>query len=240
MRTANLWFRNTMLALLVAPILFVTPRVEADNSPHVSEIAQRLDASAKVLDEVMNKSSTGVSSGGSLSVIQRAQCVAIFPGMVEVAALVGGKHGEGFMSCRTRSGWSAPAPLDVTGGNWGAQFGAEKVDLVVIIMNQKGERQLEAGKIDVGIEASGVAGTAGTHHWTMNSDVVTYARAKGVFAGTNLDGSSFSQDTDDTRSLYGRNASLSDILNGQIKDTRAGTVFVSKVAYYAGKGRPRD
>ncbi len=173
-------------------------------------------------------------------VIKRAQCVAVFPAMVEEAALVGAKHGKGFRSCRTSSGWSAPAPLDVTGGNWGAQFGGEKVDLVVMVMNDKGKQQLESGKFDFGVETSATAGKAGTHQWTMNSEVITYARSRGLFAGINLDGSSISQDADDTRSLCGTSLSLSEILSGNTKDPNVGQTFVSKVTTYAGKTRAQD
>jgi lipid-binding SYLF domain-containing protein len=203
---------------------------------NLSDIAKRIDASAKVLDEVMADPSKGVPD----QLIKRAQCVAVFPSMVEVAALVGGKHGKGFISCRTSSGWSAPAPLTVTGGNWGAQFGGEQVDLVVLVMNDKGRQQLESGKFDMGVETSAVAGPVGTHHWTMNAEVVTYARSRGLFAGTNLDGSSIAQDADETRSLYGKSVSLADILSGKTKDPSIGQAFVSKVAAYAGNSRAQD
>jgi lipid-binding SYLF domain-containing protein len=173
-----------------------------------ADIAKRIDASGKVLDEVMANRDQAVPEG----VIKRAQCVGVFPSLVEVAALVSGKRGKGFVSCRVNGGWSAPAPLTLTGGNWGAQFGGEQVDLVMIVMNDKGMRQLESGKFNLGVEASAAAGPVGTHHWTMNSEVVTYARSRGIFAGTNLDGSSIAQDEDDAHSLYGRSLSLPDIL----------------------------
>lgn len=208
----------------------------ADNAGNLSDIAKRVDASVKVLDEVMTDPAKGVPNG----LIKRAQCVAVFPSMIQVAALVGGKRGKGFVSCRSGHGWSAPAPLTVTGGNWGAQFGGETVDLVLLITSDKGMQQLESGKFDVGVETSGAAGPVGTHHWTMNSDIVTYARARGIFAGTNLDGSSIQQDTDDTRSLYGTSLSMADILSGKEKDPSVGRPFVSKVAAYAGQTRARD
>lgn len=208
----------------------------ADSQQDLSDITKRIDASAKVLDEVMADSGHAIPDG----LIKRAQCVAVFPGMVEVAALVGGKHGKGFVSCRTGSGWSAPAPISVTGGNWGAQFGGEQVDLVLVVVNDKGMQQLESGKFNMGVETSATAGPVGNHYWTMNSDVVTYARARGLFAGTNLDGSSISQDGDGTRSMYGTSVSLTDILSGKMKDPSVGRLFVSKVLAYAGKARARD
>ncbi len=175
-----------------------------------------------------------------LSLGFRSQCVAVFPSLVEVAALVGAKRGKGFISCRTDSGWSAPAPLTVTGGNWGAQFGGETVDLVLVFLNDKGVQQLESGKFDLGVEASAAAGPIGTHHWTMDSEVVTYARSRGIFAGTNLDGSSIAQDNDDTRTLYGQPLSLPDLLSGKAQVPSAAQAFVSKVSAYVGEKRARD
>lgn len=225
-----------LLGLAPAVLLLAGICWTADSAQDSREIAKRIDASVKVLDAVMTDPKQAVPDG----VIKRAQCVAVFPSLVEVAALVGGKHGKGFVSCRTGSGWSAPAPLTVTGGNWGAQFGAEEVDLVLIVTNDKGMRQLESGKFSLGVEASAAAGPVGTHQWTMNSDVVIYARSRGVFAGTSLDGSSIAQDEGDTRSLYGRELSLTDILSGKAKDPNPGHPFVSKVAAYAGKTRAQD
>jgi SH3 domain-containing YSC84-like protein 1 len=235
MRKTNRGFGRNVLVLCGAMVLSASVCWAADTEGNLSDIAKRIDASAKVLDEVMSHPDHAVPD----QVMKRAQCVAVFPSMVEVAALVGGKYGKGFVSCRISTGWSAPAPLTVTGGNWGAQFGGEAVDLVMIVMNDKGVQQLESGKFNLGVETSAVAGPVGNHHWTMNSQMVTYARSKGVFVGTNLDGSSIAQDTDDTRALYGQPLSLSDILGGKAKDPNVGQTFVSKVAAYAGEKKAR-
>lgn len=233
-KTEGRCLRNILI--LSSTILLLAGMGWPADEQNLSDISKRIDASAKVLDEVMTNPAHAVPTG----LIKRAQCIAVFPGMVEVAALVGGKHGKGFVSCRTGSGWSAPAPVTVTGGTWGAQFGGEEVDLVLIVMSDKGMQQLESGKFDLGVETSATAGPVGTHQWTMNSDVVTYARSRGLFAGTNLDGSSIAQDTDDTRSLYGKSLSLGDILSGKTKDPNVGQTFVSKVVAYAGKNRAQD
>jgi lipid-binding SYLF domain-containing protein len=225
-----------MLVLSSALLLLAGVCWPADNAQDQSDIAKRIEASGKVLDEVMANRDHAVPDG----IMKRAECVGVFPSLVEVAALVGGKYGKGFVSCRVNGGWSAPAPLTVTGGSWGAQFGGEQVDLVMIVMTDKGVQQLESGKFKFGVEASAVAGPVGTHHWNMNSEVMTYARSRGVFAGTNLDGSAIAQDEDDTRTLYGTSLSLNDILSGKTKDPSLGQPFVSKVASYAGKTRTHD
>lgn len=198
-----------------------------------SDIAKRLAASAKVLDEVMANPNKAIPKG----VIQRAQCVAVFPATVQVAVLVGAKHGKGFVTCRTASGWSAPAPLSITGGSWGAQFGAQEVDLVLAVVNDKGMQQLISGKMNLGTETSVTAGPTGNHEWKMNEDILSYARARGAFAGFNLTGSSISQDEDDTRTLYGNPVSLADILSGKTQPASGSEEFLQTVAKYAGQSK---
>jgi SH3 domain-containing YSC84-like protein 1 len=198
-----------------------------------TDAAKRLAESAKVLDEVMSNPDTAIPN----AVIKRAQCVVVFPSVVQAAVLVGGKGGKGFASCRTATGWSAPAPLAIAGGSWGAQLGGESIDLVMIVTDDKGMQQLASGKLNLGVETSVTAGPVGAHHWTMNSEVVTYSRSRGVFAGTNLNGSSISQDQDETRSLYGKTLSLTDILSGKAEVPNAGHEFVSRVTTYAGRTR---
>lgn len=142
------------------------------------------------MDEVMSTPNKAIPKG----VIQRAQCVAVFPGTIQVAVLVGARHGKGFATCRTPNGRSAPAPLDVSGGSWGAQFGGQEVDLVMVVTDDKGMQQLVSGKLSLGTETSVTAGPTGNHEWKLNEDILTYARAKGAFAGFNLAGSSITED----------------------------------------------
>jgi lipid-binding SYLF domain-containing protein len=201
-----------------------------------SDIAKRLAASAKVLDDVMATPNKSIPKG----VIQRAQCVAVFPSTVQVAVLVGAKHGKGFATCRTANGWSAPAPLTIAGGSWGAQLGGQEVDLVLVVTNDKGMQQLVSGKTNLGTETSVTAGPTGNHEWKMNEDILTYARARGVFAGFNMSGSSISQDQDDTRSLYGDSVSLADILAGKTQAPGSSQPFLGTVEKYAGKNKAKD
>jgi lipid-binding SYLF domain-containing protein len=201
-----------------------------------SDIANRLAASAKVLDDVMATPNKAIPKG----VIERAQCVAVFPATVQVAALVGAKHGKGFATCRTANGWSAPAPLTVAGGSWGAQVGGQEVDLVLVATNDKGMQQLISGKTNLGTETSVTAGPTGNHEWKTNEDMLTYARAKGVFAGFNLTGSSITEDQDDARTLYGSPVSLADILGGKVQPPRGSQAFLETVAKYAGQTKAND
>ena len=118
----------------------------ADNNKDQSEISNRLAASGKVLDAVMASGNKRAIPEG---ILQHAKCVAIFPSTVQVAVLVGAKHGKGFATCRTAKGWSAPAPLDISGGSWGAQLGGQEVDLVLVVTDDKGMQELESGNASV-------------------------------------------------------------------------------------------
>ena len=221
-------------AALILLLLVATPRGwSADNNKEQSEITSRLAASAKVLDEVMASPKRAIPE----SVLRYAKCVAIFPSTVQVAVLIGAKHGKGFATCRTADGWSAPAPLDISGGSWGAQLGGQEVDLVLVVTDEKGMQELASGKFKMGLEASVAGGPVGEHAATVttNADILCYSRNRGLFAGTNLDGSAITEDQDDARHLYGSAPSLPDILAGKTQAPDAGRPFVNEVAKYAGQ-----
>lgn len=211
----------------------------ADNSKDQSEISNRLAASGKVLDAVMASGNKRAIPEG---VLQHAKCVAIFPSTVQVAVLVGAKHGKGFATCRTAKGWSAPAPLDISGGSWGAQLGGQEVDLVLVVTDDKGMQELESGKFKMGIEASVAGGPVGEHAATVstNADILSYSRNRGLFAGTNLEGSAITEDEEEARSLYGSKVPLRDILAGNTQAPDAIRGFVSEVAKYADQPTQRQ
>jgi SH3 domain-containing YSC84-like protein 1 len=223
-----------MLTLGLMLMFFVTINLGwADDQ---SDIAKRIEASGRVLDEIMATPQKSIPKG----VIERAQCVVVFPATVQVAVLVGAKHGKGFATCRTAHGWSAPAPLTVTGGSWGAQIGGQEVDLVLVVINDKGMKQLVSGKMNLGTETSVTAGPTGNQEWKMNEDILTYAQAKGAFAGFNLTGSSITEDQDDARTLYGSPVSLADILAGKVQPPTGSQPFLETVAKYAGHMKAKD
>ena len=223
--------RYLYICTLLSAMLLVHMSHAADNH---SGATQPIADSAKVLNEVMSSPDKAIPSG----VIQHATCVAIFPSTIQVAVLVGGKHGKGVATCRTGNGWSAPAPLDISGGSWGAQVGGEAIDLILIITDEKGRQQLESGKFRMGVETSVTAGPIGGHNMTLNADVVSYSRSRGVFAGTNITGSSITEDQDRARALYGSPMSLSDILNGKVQPPAGSAPFLSIVQKYAGETKP--
>src|SRR5436305_3613104 len=211
----------------------------ADNNKDQSEISNRLAASGKVLDAVM---ASGNKRAIPLGVLQHAKCVAIFPSTVQVAVLVGAKHGKGFATCRTAKGWSAPAPLDISGGSWGAQLGGQEVDLVLVVTDEKGMRELQSGKFKMGIEASVAGGPVGEHAETVttSADILSYSRTRGLFAGTNLNGSAITEDEGDARALYGSPMPLAEIFAGKAQAPDSGRSFLNEVTKYAGQSRQKE
>src|SRR6202020_192648 len=183
-----------------------------------SDIAKRIDNSAKVLNEIMATPDKAIPD----KVMRDAKCIAVIPSMVKIAVGFGGNHGKGVATCRTESGWSAPAPVTITGGSWGLQLGGQAVDLVLIVTNDQGMQHLLSSKFKLGADASAAAGPVGRDtgadtDWKMKAEVLTYSRARGLFAGIDLNGASVSQDKDETRVLYGQFVPFTEILNGKVQ-----------------------
>ena len=125
--------------------------------------------------------------------MNHAKCVAVVPHMIKGGFVFGAQGGRGVATCRTEHGWSAPAFFAITGGSWGLQIGVEGVDLVMIFQTDEGMKHLLASKFQLGADASAAAGPVGRHasadtDWKMNAEILTYSRAKGVFAGLTLTG----------------------------------------------------
>lgn len=155
-------------------------------------------------------------------------------GLVKGGFIVGGEHGRGIASCRTASGWSAPAFVSVGGGSWGLQIGVEGVDLVMVVMNDRGLQHLLSSKFELSGDASASAGPVGRHasagtDWTMNTEVLTYSRSHGIFAGVTLNGTVVEQDADSTRAIYGREPSFQAILSGRVRAPRSTLNFMRAV-----------
>src|SRR6202035_5700947 len=200
-----------------------------------SDIDKRLDAATKVLDEIMATPDNAIPD----KVMSEAKCVAVIPSRVKIAVGFGGSHGKGVATCRTENGrWSAPAPITITGGSWGLQLGGQAVDLVMIVTNDQGMQHLLSSKFKLGADASAAAGPAGRDAAAdtdikMRAEVLTYSRARGLFAGIDLSGSSLTQDKDETRLLYGSFLPFSEILSGKVRPTEASEPFLAAVRKYS-------
>jgi SH3 domain-containing YSC84-like protein 1 len=192
---------------------------------------ERLQKSADVLKEIMGAPDKGIPE----EVLNDAKCIVVVPHLIKAGFIVGGKHGRGVASCRTATAWSAPAFISVGGGSGGLQIGAEGVDLVMLVMNDKGLQHLLSSKFQLSGEGSAAAGPVGRHasvgtDWKMNAELLTYSRSKGAFAGLTLEGAVVEQDADSTTAIYGRDVPFRKVLSGGVTPPSAAAPFMAAVA----------
>lgn len=194
------------------------------------EAVERLQEAGKVLQEIMQAPDKGIPE----EVVDASKCIAVVPNMIKGGFIFGAKHGKGVATCRTTTGWSAPAFFTISGGSWGAQIGAQGVDLVLMIMNDEGMKNLLSNKFQIGGEASAAAGPVGRHasagtDWKADTQILTYSRAKGLFAGITLEGAAVRQDKDSTVALYGKNVSHEAVLTGKVPPPPQASAFLNAV-----------
>jgi SH3 domain-containing YSC84-like protein 1 len=218
---------NKRLVVLGAMLGVATLGWSATNK---EEATDRLDNAAKVLHEVMAAPDKGIPS----EVMDHAKCVAVVPHMVKGGFVVGAEGGKGVATCRTASGWSAPAFFMVAGGSWGLQIGVEGIDLVMIFQNDKGMEHLLNSKFKVGGDASAAAGPVGRHasastDWKMDAEILTYSRAKGAFAGLTINGAVVKPDEDSMTALYGPDVTERSVLMGKVPPPAAAHTFLAAV-----------
>jgi lipid-binding SYLF domain-containing protein len=191
----------------------------------------RLQSSVDVLHSIMATPDKGIPE----EVLSNAKCILVVPDLIKGGFIFGGKHGRGVASCRTEHGWSAPAFVSIGGGSWGLQIGVEGVDLVMLVMNEQGFQHLLSSKFALTGEGSVAAGPVGRHasagtDWKMNTEVLTYSRSKGVFAGLTLEGAVVQQDDDSTRAIYGKHMRFRSILSGKVSTPESTEQFVKAVS----------
>src|ERR1700758_1249153 len=235
-RKSSLWPR--CLAVLSILTLFIGVGWSADEHDQ-SDISKRIENSAKVLDEIMATPDKAIPD----KVMRDAKCIAVIPSMVKIAIGFGGNHGKGVATCRTDAGvWSAPAPITITGGSWGLQLGGQAIDIVMIVTNQSGMEHLLSSKFKLGANASAAAGPVGRDAAAdtdikMRAEVLTYSRARGLFAGIDLSGAALTQDKDETRVLYGKFVPFEEILSGKETPPANSEPFLAAVKKYSMQSR---
>jgi lipid-binding SYLF domain-containing protein len=221
----------TSLSAAAAFVLLLFGRCSwADTEREKAE--DRLQRSASVLQEIMSAPDKGIPE----EVIKGAKCIAVIPHEIKAGFIFGARVGKGVATCRTQKGWSAPAFFSVTGGSWGAQIGIEGVDNVLMIMNEKGMAHLLSDKFKIGADASAAAGPIGRHaeagtDWKLDTEILSYSRAKGAFAGVTLNGTYVRPDEDANRAMYGANVSTRKILTGHVPAPKAAHVFLAAVRH---------
>ena len=194
------------------------------------DATNRLENATNVVHEIMSAPDSGIPE----EVLEHAKCVAVVPHMVKGGFIFGGKHGKGVATCRTADGWSAPAFITISGGSWGLQIGIEGVDLVMIIQNEKGMQKLLDSNFKLGADASAAAGPVGRHasagtDWKLDTEILTYSRAKGAFAGLTLEGASIRQDSDSRHAIYGRKVTTRALLLGQVPAPSVAQPFLAEI-----------
>jgi SH3 domain-containing YSC84-like protein 1 len=230
--------RVLLVAVLLSSSCMLVPRMFADDKKDVSEEVRRMDAAATVLNEIMGTPDKGIPE----EIMESAKCLAVVPSMLGGGFIVGANYGKGVATCRTATGWSAPAPFRIAGGSFGFQIGGEAVDVVMIVMNDKGMRDLLSSKFKLGADASVAAGPVGRHaegdtDWKMRAEVLSYSRARGIFAGVALNGAAITQDGDETRVLYGEKASFEQILKGNVAAPAGSDTFLATVSKYSAQAK---
>src|SRR5882757_5888712 len=221
--------------LLLCVVLCLTISTFAkDEDEDNNKAEDRVKAAGTVLDEIESAPDQGIPE----EVLGSAQCVAVVPTLLKGGFIVGARFGRGVASCRTPKGWSAPAFFTIKCGSFGLQIGAQAVDLVMLIMNQDGMKNLLSSKFKLGADASVAAGPVGRHaaadtDWKMRAQVLSYSRARGVFAGLELSGAAIKQDKDTTREFYGRMVPFRTSLKGTIDPPAAAFPFLDTLAKWA-------
>src|SRR5246127_5035792 len=220
--------KKTMSMLLMSVVGMVGTYAWAGSARQDS--VARLDSAVEVLHAIMATPDKAIPE----EVLSNAKCILVVPNLIKGGFVFGGKHGRGVATCRTENGWSAPAFVSVGGGSWGLQIGVEDVDLVMLVMNDQGMQHLLSSKFELTGEGSVAAGPVGRHasagtDWKMNTEMLTYSRSKGVFAGLTLEGAVVEQDNDSTHAIYGKHMLFRSILSGKAATPRSADAFIKAV-----------
>ena len=204
-----------------------------------AKLVDRLNAASRVITEIEATPDKSIPIG----ILSNATCVAVVPSYKKAAFVVGGSYGQGVVTCKTANGrWSAPAFIQMAGGSFGFQIGGQATDLVLLAVNQHGMQDLLKSKFKIGGDAAASAGPVGRNaaaatNLTLKSELLTYSRSQGLFAGIDLNGTVVNQNTDDTRTFYGADIPFATILEGNKATPPDARAFVRTVARYFRKSQ---
>jgi len=217
---------GTMLALFVSLTAVASDREDDVN---------RTNKAAQVLQEIMNTPDQGIPS----DLLRSAKCIAIIPGDKKFAFIFGGSYGRGLATCRTGHGWSAPMFVAIDGGSVGYQIGGSSTDIVMLFMNDHALGSLLSDKFKLGADASVAAGPVGRNaaaatDLKLHAEILSYSRAKGVFAGVSLDGAVMQADKSGDEAMYGHGVNRHEILNGKVTVPASARPLLHEIRGYAG------
>lgn len=190
---------------------------------------KRLQDSAAVVNEMMGMPDKGVPQ----SVLEKAQCIVVIPGLKKAALVVGGQYGRGFADCRKHAaGWGSPAAVRIEGGSVGLQLGGQSTDVILLVMNQRGMDRLTSDKFTIGADAAAAAGPVGRDAKAdtdimLRAEILSYGRSRGVFAGLSLEGATMRPDNEENKKLYGKAVSNKEILEQGVPTPEAARILTS-------------
>jgi len=224
-----------LLAVLLIACFAVAARAADDQQERLDG---RLDAARNVLESIMSTPDRAIPDG----IARHARCIAVVPGVVKGAFIVGAEYGQGVVTCRTRHGWSGPVFIRLAGGSFGFQIGGQGTDLVLVAINDKGFQDLLHDKFKIGADASAAAGPVGRNAQastdiSMRAELLTWSRSHGIFAGIDLSGATVNQNTPDTDALYGGDHNFSMILHGAVPPPPQAEGFLHAVRQYFGEAK---
>jgi lipid-binding SYLF domain-containing protein len=204
-----------IVAIVIVTCALGMPAFAQKQGKKTSEAARRADDAATVFNEIMGAPDNVIPK----ELIDKAQAIAVFPGVLKAAFVFGGTEGKGVISRRTAQGWTTPAFFNLGGGSFGAQIGADKTDYILLIMNEHGLTGLQGDKFALGGEAGVTAGPVGREASAatdaqLQAEILSYSRSKGLFAGVDLNGTTITPDNKLNEAVYGVNAK--DVLSGVV------------------------
>jgi len=207
--------RAIISAVTMAGVMAAATATTAAGADLSQKAADRIKEAATTLREIHAVPDKDIPQ----DLWDKAECVIVVPNLKKAAFIVGGEFGKGLMSCRHNGAWSAPIFMEMQKGSWGFQLGAESVDLVLLVMNQSGVNKLLGNKVTLGADASVAGGPVGrsAHAATdgqLKSEILSWSRAQGLFAGIDISGGVLKPDNDDNGNLYGKTAVARDIVAG--------------------------
>jgi lipid-binding SYLF domain-containing protein len=218
-----------IVSLVVASALVLSTTSLFASSGREDSI-ERLHSATDVLHTIQSAPDHGIPD----SVLNAAKCIIVVPNLVKGGFIFGAKHGRGIATCRTENGWSAPAFISIGGGSWGLQIGVEEVDLVMLVMNDRGLQHMLSSKFELSGQGAVAAGPVGRQavagtDWTLNTEVLSYSRTHGVFAGLTLEGAVVEQDNDSTWAIYDHQPTFRYVLSGKAATPASADQFIAEV-----------
>jgi len=201
---------KTIVASVTALLVAATAFAQLSKSD-----TKKLNEATAVLSEIRNAPDNGIPD----SIWSKAHCVVVIPDLKKAGFIVGGEHGSGVMSCKNANAWGPPVFMELTKGSAGLQAGVSSTDLVLVVMNERGADKLLRNKVTLGADASVAAGPVGraasaATDAQLSAEMLSYSRARGLFAGIDLSGGSLNPDNSKNERAYGANASARDIALG--------------------------